>query len=306
MIITEDYLKDCLKQEVTGERLEMLLNADELPVYLTKLYFEVLLYFDLTISHIGFSANNVGDNVAPYNLRYSSGQYTAQNKKKGRAELISGIDEFFFQEIEEVSNKLRKKLDIACGDGERTKRYDTFLSKKSKIESYGCDLSVIGVEAARTLGINATVQNMTSLEYNNSYFDLVTLLFNSLGHLDTSSIDIAFGEAVRVLKKGGLLFFDVNVFEESKTFFNSKLYLSLETPIRLQLARRRLDLALKYNQKYMVYTTKSSDILQSAYLFEQPELQHLAYEYGLTIHSMRVFDMKETYLSSIALVCTKN
>lgn len=114
--------------------------------------------------------------------------------------------------LSEQDWKSFKSLDLGCGCGRHVKFLDEF-----ELEPYGCDLSEVainlGKEWFRHIGNEKLVQrlfvaNVAELPYDSDFFTICV----SHGVLDSMPREIAMkgiAEAIRCLKSGGLMYFDL-------------------------------------------------------------------------------------------------
>jgi SAM-dependent methyltransferase len=127
-----------------------------------------------------------------------------------KAPYLNGIDTLVLNEIKQYG-KCSKFLDIGCGDGNRTKKLLKEINPESFTgveESY--DMARI---AKQKLGKENVYEGggMEFLKQNKGEFDVITLLWNTLGHVSKKKDRIILLKLIRDnLAKGGICFLDVN------------------------------------------------------------------------------------------------
>ena len=98
-------------------------------------------------------------------------------------------------------------LDVACGTGVLLKKL-----RQHGMHSVGFDLSPAMAREAHSepLPAPAAVSNMTRMPFPDNAFSLITCVFDSVNFLlDPAELDQALLECARVLRPGGLAYFDV-------------------------------------------------------------------------------------------------
>jgi ubiquinone/menaquinone biosynthesis C-methylase UbiE len=98
-------------------------------------------------------------------------------------------------------------LDIACGTGVLLKKL-----RQHGMNSVGIDLSpsMIQMAIAEPIPAPAAVATMTRLPFADSSFSFLTCVFDSLNFLlEASDLHAAFREMNRILKPGGVIYFDI-------------------------------------------------------------------------------------------------
>jgi len=108
--------------------------------------------------------------------------------------------EFFTKIINKNKQvKGKKLLDLACGTGEHIKYF------KKYFECEGLDINEEMINIAKEKNPESTfyVTNMTTFNFNKKY-DVITLLFNSIGYLNKNELKQLFKQANNHLNKGGI------------------------------------------------------------------------------------------------------
>ncbi|WP_069650125.1 class I SAM-dependent methyltransferase [Caloranaerobacter ferrireducens] len=120
-------------------------------------------------------------------------------------------------------NKVKKVLDLGCGDG----RHLVFLSRKD-YKVYGLDYSKTALERSKKWLTNCGLEaeelieaDFTDLSWNDCFFDAV-ISTQVLGHGRIEKIKRAFYEIYRVLKSGGYLFITVPKYPPLKNWKDGK------------------------------------------------------------------------------------
>ncbi|MCP4110057.1 MAG: class I SAM-dependent methyltransferase [Desulfobacteraceae bacterium] len=133
-------------------------------------------------------------------------------KCMNRRVFLSGIDNLILEHLRKRCSNGLKILDVGCGTGRRTEKYKLSLEKSVV---YGCDISPIMINIARTRQIDKTIlSDMSELQLKNESFnesfDVILCLFNSFGYLpDREQRLRALTKFRGILKNDGLLFIDV-------------------------------------------------------------------------------------------------
>ena len=165
--------------------------------------FEIkLLELDIKADGLAFISFHIGNEGELYDLRAPS--YDQRSQAIGRRDLIDKVDAFFAGEIVALSPPWRSltKLDIACGTGERTRRYDSYIDSLGiSLHSFGIDLSQRMINLVFGYNIKLARASMTHIPFRDGSFDFITLLFNSIGHLDYDEFNTAFREIYRIIGK---------------------------------------------------------------------------------------------------------
>ena len=136
------------------------------------------------------------DALAPHYREYAS----------KRSAYHQGVDGFI---LPRFPNGPRRMLDLGAGDGVR----GVALARQAGIAQLVlCDASVEMVAHCRSLNAGEVWHSSaTALPANAAPFDVITCLWNVMGHLDGSAARIAaLGEMRRLLTPEGRIFLDVN------------------------------------------------------------------------------------------------
>ena len=124
-----------------------------------------------------------------------------------RSEDLLGIEEAT-EELHRLYLELLQKyeatslLDVGCGRGGLM-----LLAKEAGIAAAGIDLSPVMVDAARTLGLEASCCPVS--EASGSY-DAVTAVFDVVNFIAPDALDIFLDDVAERLNPGGLFLFDIN------------------------------------------------------------------------------------------------
>lgn len=124
----------------------------------------------------------------------------------------------------------RQVLDLACGTGQVGAEM-----LRRDYEVWGADLSEPMVRhcARRLPPLPAVVCDARSLALRSESFDLVVSLYDSLNYiLELEGLQAAIREAYRVLRRGGLLVFDLNTIRALSTEMFSQASLSGPDPLQ--------------------------------------------------------------------------
>jgi len=129
-------------------------------------------------------------------------------KCMNRRGYLAGIDNLILEHLRKTCSNSLKILDVGCGTGRRTEKYKLSLEKSVV---YGCDISPIMINIARTRQIDKTIlSDMSELRLKNESFDVILCLFNSFGYLPDQEQRLRTLTKFRgILKNDGLLFIDV-------------------------------------------------------------------------------------------------
>lgn len=116
-------------------------------------------------------------------------------------DIMSYQASLYLKSLEGLNVDGKKILDIGCGRGGGLDVFERFYNFESV---HGCDISEKRVQFAKNncVGeINVKVSNFESLDYDDSSFDVVTLI--ETGNF-TKDLDKIFSEVKRVLKPNGI------------------------------------------------------------------------------------------------------
>jgi len=94
-------------------------------------------------------------------------------------------------------------LDIGCGNGTLL-----HLLAKEGFEAQGIERSAMMVERARTLGVNASLNELDS--FKNGSFDAILAVADVLNYIPPRELPLFFEEIARVLKPNGFFLADIN------------------------------------------------------------------------------------------------
>ena len=142
--------------------------------------------------------NNIYDHLAPSYREYA----------EGKRAYIDGVDKFIRQRVED---KIKSYLDVGSGDGVRAMK----IAGELNIENENIvlmDSSLEMVERCKEKN-PAQVWHMDTGKSSEKTekFDLVTCLWNVLGHIDLREKRVeALGNMKNLLSDDGFIFFDVN------------------------------------------------------------------------------------------------
>lgn len=143
--------------------------------------------------------NIIKANIEVHETLLASGEY--QKSPHRRPENITKVS----QKIEQITNgeKVRKHLDIGCGDG------FIFECFRNAELQFGVDVAAGMLKEARKKfpSVEFTKSNVYDLPFGDNEFDLITC-YSFLDHLKTRSL--CYKEALRVLKPGGKFFFGLS------------------------------------------------------------------------------------------------
>ncbi len=130
-----------------------------------------------------------------YGKEYFEGIYAHLKKEKGL------ILNSFFDLLFSRARKIKKVLDLGCGEGDFLK-----ICQERGLECFGVDISSYALKKAKKR-IGGELRKLDlereKLVWPDGFFDAVTA-FDLLEHL--KSPDLLFSETYRVLKKGGIFF----------------------------------------------------------------------------------------------------
>lgn len=156
--------------------------------------------------------------------------------------------------IKKILKLNQKFLELGCADGS----FASFISKKTKTEGWGIDISSAGIRMAKKLGINAQIHNLSKpLPFKKEKFDLVVALEVIEHLLDT---EFLLKEINKVLKRNG--------------------YVIISTP-NLASLNNRVMLAFGKYPRFLNYTWK--DYGYHAHLYTLQTLKEHMKENGFII-----------------------
>lgn len=253
-----------------------------------------LVELDIEVNGLAFTSFHIGDERGLYDIRALD--YDRRSKSRGRRDLIAKVDEFFTSQM--VPFPLHfgslSKLDVACGTGERTRRYDDYArSLGIQIHSFGIDLSNGMISRASGKNIKLVRASMTDIPFRSSSFDFVTLLFNSFGHLNHNEFQIVFREIYRVMKPRGIFFLDSHTHQSLDYYVNISYPAVGDTERRQKLLDKRLAIKNYLNQQYHVYQVPGTSKLQNNYHFTTDEILGLGRNVGFTLMQKRYVTEKD-------------
>lgn len=243
-----------------------------------------LVELDIKANGLAFTSFHIGNEREIYDVRAID--YDRRSKSLGRRDLIAKVDEFFTSQMASFPLYFGSlsKLDVACGTGERTRRYDDYArSLGIQIDSFGIDISNGMISRASGKDIKLAQASMIDIPFRSSSFDFVTLLFNSLGHLSHDEFRILFREIYRVMKHGSIFFLDSHT-RQSLDYYINISYPAIEDKERRQrLLSKRLAIKKHLNQQYHVYQVSGTSKLQNNYHFSRDEIFGLGKNAGFTL-----------------------
>jgi len=155
-------------------------------------------------------------------------------------------------------------LDIGCGTGHLLKLFSQY-----KMETYGIDISEIGVEIARRNSPNSNIiiADGENIPYADKYFDIVTCL-GALEHFD--NIEKGYSEIVRVCNTYGLIYISVpNKYFPVKFSIQKEVKLSLEEWIKIFEKDNIKILEIKKDNKYRWLWTPMKYAYQYAFIMRK-------------------------------------
>lgn len=133
--------------------------------------------------------------------RYENEKLTNHELRRNEKKYYQAVQEYIEKHNELTLNEIKGKkvLEIGCSAGENAKFYS-----KSASEFYGCDISDIGIEMAKSLNLRNSkfyCADAHKLPFKNNEFDII-IVNSLLHHLDLNK---GLVEIKRVLKKNGAL-----------------------------------------------------------------------------------------------------
>ena len=173
------------------------------------------------------------------------------------------------------------KLDIGCGTGTRTAKYDGWIRKTgANLGSFGIDISDEMAKIATGHGVDVKIASMTNIPFQDSSFNLVTLIFGSIAHLNKNQFGEAFKEIYRVMNQGHF-FLDASTAEVGGSYYTRKTYEQIcGINLRKRLLKKRLAIKEYLGQNYLTYRGYHTDKVQSMYVFPRKYILSLARNAG--------------------------
>ena len=253
-----------------------------------------LLELDIEADGLSFISFHIGNERELYDKRAPG--YDQRSQAVGRRDLIAKVDEFFTSQISAVFSCCESltKLDVACGTGERTRRYDDYINSLGiPLHSFGIDLSKGMINRALGNNIKLAEASMTHIPFRDWSFDFVTLLFNSIGHLDYDEFSTAFREVYRIMKHGSLFFLDTHTHHSLDYYANISYPSVQEQERRQRLLNKRLAIKRHLNQQYHVYRVLGTNQLQTNYHFLPDQVLDLGRKVGFNLLYMNQVTEKD-------------
>jgi len=98
---------------------------------------------------------------------------------------------------------VRRILDVGCGNGVLLRHLS-----HAGFEAQGIERSAMMVERAKSLGVNASLDELDSFE--NGSFDAILAVADVLNYIPSDELPLFFEEIARVLKPNGFFLTDIN------------------------------------------------------------------------------------------------
>jgi len=166
-------------------------------------------------------------------------------------------------------------LDIGCGDGVRTRRLADLLGIHHPV---GVDISPQMLSAARGTGVHAIRLDAAEPFWLGRVFDLVTCLWNTLGHMDSAEERVCLLRNMRRhLSPGGLAAIDAN------NHANASQY-GLRAALRNRM--RRITAGIRSGDFRTARLIEGRPYETGVHLFDVRELRALLMEAGF--HEVRL------------------
>ena len=180
--------------------------------------------------------------------------------KKQESAIIGSIEKLIKE------SKGKKVLDAGCGYGRYTRKY-----VRMGFEVYAIDLSQNMIKRVKDICKNAVVGNLTSTNFPDNFFDLVTCI-EVFDHLDSAVTAVL--EFKRILKSDGILL--VTVLNKRSIFYGAHRVLraifkvcriNFGTPISKGYSKDELEEILKSNfNNYFIFPTKHLVLFPMQYI----------------------------------------
>jgi len=181
-------------------------------------------------------------------------------------------------------------LDIGCGNGTLL-----HLLAKEGFEAQGIERSAMMVERARTLGVNASLNELDS--FKNGSFDAILAVADVLNYIPSNEFPLFFEEIARVLKPNGFFLADINTLHGFENVADGVMvkeiegnFLSVDASFENPLLKTTITLFTPKNEQY---TKEQGEIIQYYHpltAFKQIPLLSFVKSYPIHLFSHDIAD----------------
>lgn len=218
---------------------------------------------------MSLSSNEIYKNLAPFYRSYS-------NKKQA---YLNGVD---VQILPYISDRI-SLLDLGTGDGVRilnlVQKSHKKLKKITLVDS--CFEMLSSICQNNIVSVERTDFSQKGFKLKNKY-DLITCLWNVMGHIDSSSVEQAFLGMKRHLKENGVIILDVN------NRYNYKQY-GWKAIRNFVLDKFRKK---KTGDIFFNFTCANKKIPSFVHLFSQKEIEDILKKAHLKVHKRLYINYK--------------
>lgn len=212
--------------------------------------------------------------------------YDLLHNEKNYGDESNYFSKIIFKNKESKGNKL---LDLACGTGEHIK----YFKKYFDCEGLDSSKELIKIAKIKNPKINFYCEDMTSFKLNKKY-DVITILFNSIGYLNKKQLESTLKNSYQHLNKGGVILIET-IFLKNKLTDVIKHTRKYEDENLIIL--REINLKIKGNEAIVKakYKINSDDFIeedeQRAVLFRKEELKDIFLTKGFNV---KYYEYKST------------